>query len=207
MTSRKLLIVFALATMSALPAAAQLRAGVIGGINFARMKYEPDTATDVSGRTVFGAGVVVSLGLGEDSLLQLEPMYLQKGAVRMDEGVENEIRLAYLEVPVMLRFDLSDARTHPYIMAGPTFGFVMSAMVSSSTGEERDMKDEVKSLDFGLGFGAGVHQSMGGSALFLEGRYVLGSADINGLAGSLNPDVKTSGIQVFLGYTILLGDV
>jgi len=195
--------------MGAVPAAAQIHAGLLAGMNLGRLSFDPDAATKQSGRAGFAIGGVFDLGLGEQTALHVEPMYVQKGGTRTADDIDNKISMSYVEVPLMLRILFSDARTSPYIMAGPSFGFVMSAKVSATENgvtNERDMKSEVKALDFGLGFGAGVNMAMGRNVVFFEARYALGSSDINDFPGSNNPTVKTRGIQFFAGYLIPLGD-
>lgn len=71
--------------------------------------------------------------------------------------------------------------------------------------EEVDIKDETKSIDFGLGFGAGVSFPAGNNSLFVEGRYALGSTNLNDDPEDSETSIKTRGIQVMAGVTFPLG--
>jgi len=70
--------------------------------------------------------------------------------------------------------------------------------------EEQDIKDDIKSIDFGLAFGGGVSLPMGNNTVFVEGRYSLGLSDIND-DSSDDTEIKTKGIQIMAGITFPLG--
>ncbi|MCH8019850.1 PorT family protein, partial [candidate division KSB1 bacterium] len=202
------ILVGALFTLIAvLPATAQVNFGVIGGLNLANLSVDPDAGVDISNRTAFGIGGILSFGVGETLALQLEPMFLQKGAKLKlsDQGftLEAEIKVSYIEVPAMLKFAFGSGDTKPYVMAGPTVGWVLSAKVKDDM-EEQDIKDDVKNIDFGLAFGGGVSLPMGNNTVFVEGRYSLGLSDIND-DSSDDTEIKTKGIQIMAGITFPLG--
>jgi len=145
--------------------------------------------------------------VGETLALQLEPMFLQKGAKLKlsDQGftLEAEIKVSYIEVPAMLKFAFGSGDTKPYVMAGPTVGYLLSAKVKDDM-EEQDIKDDVKNIDFGLAFGGGVSLPMGNNTFFVEGRYSFGLSDIND-DSSDDTKIKTKGIQIMAGITFPLG--
>ncbi len=195
-------LVMALFTLiTVLSANAQVNFGVIGGLNLANVSFDPDPdGVDLSNRTGFGIGGVLSFGLGETLALQLEPMFLQKGAKATVQGFgETELKSSYIEVPAMLKFAFGSSDTKPYVIAGPTIGYLLSAKQ-----DETDIKDDVKSIDFGLTFGGGVSLPMGNNTVFVEGRYSLGLSDIND-DSSDDTKIKTKGIQIMAGFTFPLG--
>ncbi len=205
---KMIILVVALFTLIAvLPATAQVNFGVIGGLNLANLSVDPDAGVDISNRTAFGIGGILSFGVGETLALQLEPMFLQKGAKLKlsDQGftLEAEIKVSYIEVPAMLKFAFGSGDTKPYVMAGPTVGYLLSAKVKDDM-EEQDIKDDVKNIDFGLAFGGGVSLPMGNNTFFVEGRYSLGLSDIND-DSSDDTEIKTKGIQIMAGITFPLG--
>ena len=184
---------------------AQNRIGFIGGLNLANVSVDPEeTGIEYSNRTAFGGGSVVDLRLAENIALQLEPMFLQKGAKVKEDGSGHnmKVKLSYIEVPLLLKLMLGQSTICPYIMAGPSVGFRLSAKVSN--GVERDVKDVTKSTDFGLDFGAGISFPAGNGAIFAEGRYGLGLSQINDDPEDPNTDVKNKGIQFMAGITFPL---
>ncbi|MCH6560605.1 PorT family protein [candidate division KSB1 bacterium] len=128
---------------------------------------------------------------------------MQKGATVKEAGEEDKLEAAYIEVPAMIKFPFGSGDTKPYVMVGPTVGYLLSAKVKDDM-EEQDIKDDVKNFDFGLAFGGGVSLPMGNNTVFVEGRYSLGLSDIN---DDPNDDtkIKTKGIQIMAGITFPLG--
>ena len=203
------ILVGALFTLiTVLPANAQVNFGVIGGLNLANLSVDPDDGVDLSNRTAFGIGGILSFGVGETLALQLEPMFLQKGAkLKLSDlgfTLEAEIKVSYIEVPAMLKFAFGSGDTKPYVMAGPTVGYLLSAKVKDDM-EEQDIKDDVKNIDFGLAFGGGVSLPMGNNTLFVEARYSLGLSDLNDDPDDPDTSIKTKGIQIMAGITFPLG--
>jgi len=112
------------------------------------------------------------------------------------------VKLSYLEVPVMFKYSLSNDQFKPYIMAGPSFGYNLSAKIEASgygITDETDIKDEIKNIDFNLGFGAGVSIPMGNNSIFVEARYALGLTNINDDPDDPDTDINTKGIQIIAG--------
>lgn len=207
-------LVILLALCMLQPATAQMRLGVTGGLNLANLSVDPDEGVDISNRTAIGFGGILDFTLSESVMLHLEPMYLQKGAKAEEEGVSLEVKLAYLEVPAMLKFAFGTSDTKPYFMVGPTIGFNMSSKISvsgtfegNSISLDQDVKDETKSIDFGLAFGAGLSMPAGVNSFFVEARYTLGLSNVLDLSEAADTDatVKTKGIQIFAGITFPIG--
>ncbi|MCH7819320.1 MAG: PorT family protein, partial [Candidatus Marinimicrobia bacterium] len=150
--------------------------------------------------TKFGLGGIMLYPLSEVLGLQVEAMYLLKGSKAefdfLGTVFETELNLAYLSVPVMVRYNLGSEDTSPYIVVGPEFGFLLSAKSKFDGEPEEDVKDDFKSLDLGLNIGAGVSMNMGTMPVFAEVRYSLGLSNIE---DNNDSTTKTTGIQLFVG--------
>lgn len=191
--------------------------GVIGGINLANISVDDDSTTT---KNLMGLGIggVLDLALSNNVSLCFEPMYLQKGAeqdIQEEIGTINvKMKLNYIEIPVFLKILLGSGDMKPYIMAGPTIGFLMSANMEVSmlgVSVEGDIKDFIESMDYGVGFGGGISFAMGNNTFFIEGRYTMGLTDIF-KGGTFeedmeipNEEVKTKGIQIMGGFSMPLG--
>ena len=196
------------------------RIGVIGGINLANLSTD-EPGVEPSTLTAYGFGGVLDLRIGNSMWLCFEPMYLQKGAEQevTEDGMtmDMNVKANYIEDPVFLKIALGSGDTRPYVMAGPTVGFLMSANAAVSAmgiSVDVDIKDMMESLDYGIGFGGGISFAMGRNRLFVEGRYTMGLADVQkegevNIAGETevmeDADVKTKGIQIMAGITIPIG--
>lgn len=174
------------------PAAAQdVLLGVKGGLNVSDVKVDEDgTDVPVDTKTGLVAGAFAQIGLGDVFAVRPEALYSSKGGSVSDEGVDADISLDYIEIPVLLvaRIPTSGA-LRPNLFAGPVISFEASCEVSGSADgitvsgdcEEIDEEDPLltKSTDFGVAFGGGLELDTGGAVLLLDGRYTLGLSDIN----------------------------
>ncbi|NIV95512.1 outer membrane beta-barrel protein [candidate division KSB1 bacterium] len=164
-----------------LPAGAQLRVGIVGGMNIADLNVEvQNQPADVSSRTLFGIGGVVVLPLSQTMSLRFEPMYLQKGIgateLAIQPGVEYKSKSSYLELPLFLKAEFGNS-IRPYIMAGPSIGILLSSDIEATVSSitfKGDAQDATKNIDVSAAFGAGVSYPVGKSTIFFEGRYFLG---------------------------------
>ncbi len=175
--------------------------GVKGGLNFANFSWDiPEGSFETVSAIKFGVGGIMLYSLSELLDVQIELMYLQKGA-KLDEiegmKLDRDWKYAYLSVPVLGRYNFGSGDASTYIVAGPEFGFLLSAK-SEISGAVEDIKDMIKSIDFGISLGAGVSTNMGSTPVFGEIRYSLGLSNLND-----DPDddfsVKSRGIHLFIG--------
>jgi opacity protein-like surface antigen len=200
-TSRALLPLCAL--LAAAPAGAQTYVGVFGGPSFSRLSFgDLAEEVDVSTRTGYGFGAVLGRELRDNLSLELQPLYVTKGAkLSPDGGGEGgTARLSYFEVPLVLKLSARSGGVRPYLLGGPVIGFRTSAKVESG-GLSEDFEDQIKDTDFGLALGAGVQIPAGRGAVFVEGHYGLGLRDIEVVEPGDEPvDVKNRGFQVKVGF-------
>lgn len=186
----------------ATPSYAQWNIGGLLNINNANVKVDPHPSSeDYSSRIVLGIGAVLDRPITGQLDLHAQPMYLQKGSKVDDSGNEVLFKTAYFELPVMIRYNFQTAGiVTPYAMAGPTFGYLLSAKFEAG-GDESDRKDEFKSADFGVGFGGGAKIPKDNLEFFAEARYVLGLANTNDHETD-GTTVKNRGIQIVFGVTV-----
>ncbi|NQT25136.1 PorT family protein [candidate division KSB1 bacterium] len=209
MKCMRLIWVVIFAVFIALPVGAQVNIGVLGGINLANVDIDPLEEVELSNLTAFGFGGVLDFNLNEMLTLHLELMYLQKGVNGKWDIYDLENKVTYLEVPILLKYSIGTGNIKPYLIAGPTIGYLLSGTGKISGGgysSEEDLKETTKNLDYGIGLGAGVGMPMGNNSIFLEARYAMGLANINDDPDDPDTEVKTKGIQIFAGITFPLGD-
>jgi hypothetical protein len=111
----------------------------------------------------------------------------------------------------------------PYLMAGPTIGYLLSADTEveySGLTFKGDLKEVTEKIDFGLGFGAGLRYPISTVSIFVEGRYILGLLNMQKggafeiSAGPIVEEItwdkdvdayKNRGTQIMGGMTLTLG--
>ncbi|MBU1701847.1 MAG: PorT family protein [Candidatus Eisenbacteria bacterium] len=167
---------------------------VKGGINPAFQEFEPDPENRDGNLMGFGGGATLGINLGPYFSIDTDLLYVRKGGKYEDryrngnemDGEDrifkSEIALDYVVVNPMIRIAPKTDGARPFLMAGPEFGFLMTAEWSfdNDMGKStQDAKDDFKETDFGINFGAGLEIPTNSStAFFVEGRYSLGMTDI-----------------------------
>jgi hypothetical protein len=182
MKKSSFLVLLLLVTSFLVQAQKGIGLGIKAGANFADQSVED---IDVNSATDFHAGVYVNINFSEKFGITPEVLYTAYGTKWDDVKVDYD----YIAIPVMVRFLPAKFVS---IEAGPQFSFLTKAEVE----DVGDVKDQLKSNDFGLAFGAGLHLPLG---LQVGARYVLGFTDISDVSES---SVKNRTFQVYAGWTI-----
>ncbi len=172
---KKVVLVSVLA-LSVMFVNAQVTFGVKGGVNFATLGG--DDADELEGKksnTGFYLGGLVNVPISSNFAFQPELVYsANQGAEFRESPLELNYNFGYLNIPLMLQY-----RNSGFIAeAGPQIGFLMSAKIKATDGtntEEEDIKDQMKSTDFGINLGLGYQFSNG---FGLNARYTFGMANI-----------------------------
>lgn len=196
---------------------AQAQGPIVGfklGPSFSTLSSDPDQGQE--NLTAFTGGAFVRFGMGPVSI-QPELMYVTKGSsFSFSEGpfkVEGDIRLDYIEVPVLLHVGFAaGSRIGPYVYAGPAFAFEVGCTASarsegidfSSNCDEQEEEVERRKLDVGAMVGGGLSLPLGPGAALLEARYNFGLLNLD-TAEVDNEKVKNRSAAVLVGYSIPLG--
>jgi len=151
--------------------AQDMKFGVKAGANFSNFTGDVDS----DGLTSFYIGGLVDFAVSEKFHVQPELLYSMEGA--------KDAEISFLRIPIMAKYYIAEGFN---LQAGPSIGFKVSA--------DEGLDELTKSMDFGLGLGAGYELSGG---LFFDARYNLGLSNIS----DVDPiEVKTTNFQVGLGY-------
>ncbi len=191
---KKILVFAVLASFSFFGNAQEesIRFGAKAGLNLANVKGDNEN-TDM--RTSFHVGALAEIPISEKFAFQPELLYSSQGNKVDESDFESTTKLDYLQVPLMGKFYVAEGLS---LQAGPQVGFLLAA---NSEGEDNgvdfdeDVKDQLKTIDFGLNLGAGYQLDMG---VFFDARYNLGLSNILDDSGDLS--VQNSVFQFSVGY-------
>jgi hypothetical protein len=114
------------------------------------------------------------------------------------------IRLAYIEVPILLKFHLPlSGRMVPNIFTGPAFAI----MVYNNADYEYDgriydiaIDRYVESTDIGIILGGGVDIETGRGSVVIEARYEWGLVNVPKETSYMDLDLKNSTLSFMIGY-------
>lgn len=148
------LVLIALAALVAVPAQAQIKFGIKGGVNISSVHFT-DVPKNFSSDNVTGFHVgpmlefmVPVMGLGVDAAI----LYSQKGLGVSDRNIKND----YIDVPVNLKWKFGLPILKVYVAAGPYIGFRVGGDKVWDLPKVIGGQLEAKSFNAGLNFGAGV---------------------------------------------------
>jgi len=188
-------VVLAAAMLVPVVATAQYAPATFGfkvGVNSSNLSLKDSPISSVS--PVWGAvgGAFIGKNMSENLGLQLEVLVAQRGA-KEDFGT---IRTNYLDVPLTARFGSTNTNgMHFHVFTGPQFGYLLQANIEDEELDEtRDIKDDLKSWDFGWTLGAGVEMNR----LSLDARYTMGLTSITKFES--DGELKNKTFTFLLGY-------
>jgi len=177
--------------------------GVKAGVNSASLTPEEDEDPDLSRHIgPIGGGWVRTPSTGRFSF-QVEGLYSEKGVKFEAAGFRSEVRLGYVEIPLLARADFgaSGSTTRAFVVGGaaPAFNVLARGKVAGNGQEQtRNIDDAINTPDFGLVGGAGL---VFGRALF-EARYTHGLLHINTDDNGDEDRIKNRVFSVMFGFRL-----
>jgi opacity protein-like surface antigen len=168
---------------------------IVGG-HLAKYAVEPEVVGDEWKNKT---GVLVGGGIELFSVphisLDIDGFYFRKGSKFKSATEELDYTLDVISITPVVRVKFLPGPS-PYVLGGGEFSYILT-----HKSEDVDIKNLIKSFDYGFVFGAGFRMSMPGASLFFEGRYHLGVANIlkDPLPGV---SLKTKALVVVVGIKI-----
>lgn len=196
-----------------LPANAQVKMekGVKVGFNSASFKGADSDIWDA--KTGLSFGFFTRYKASPSITLQPEFLYSIKGAERRDGTAKITAKLSFIEIPILLRYDIpSKGNIKPALLVGPVIGFTSTSRLEEldeGVSEEADV-DNSNSTDFGLIFGGSADINTGNSVIVFDLRYSIGLSQNYKQPDPLDnvviddpdgnqPDLKNSSLSFSLG--------
>lgn len=151
------LFLIVLMAIIAVPASAQLKFGVKGGLNISSVHFSSDLlkADNVTG---FQIGPMIEttiplIGVGLDAAI----LYSQKGMdMKSGTGISTSVKTDYIDVPVNFKWKFGLPILKAYLAAGPYVGFRVGGDKFWDVPGNVIGQVKAKNFSAGLNFGAGV---------------------------------------------------
>ena len=188
---------------------AQVRFGIKAGINLPNVTAKSDgTKEDTKMSFGFHVGTIADWSLSESFSVQPGLLFSTKGfkTTTVMQGISVDITetVNYLEIPINAMYKLPVGSAKILIFGGPYFGYALSGKAKGTAMGVSDTQtlhigssdtDDLKAMDLGLNFGAGVEISN----FVVTAQYGLGLAN-------LSPDTsfteKNNVIGISVGFLI-----
>jgi hypothetical protein len=197
MNKKAILLGAALSFLSSGAFAQDFHLGLQAGANVSSLTGE-DVATYVSGGSLthkIGAvgGVILQLGLSEMFAISLEPLYTQKG-ILTSSGGDTTFDLAYVSVPLMLKYYIPLGPVKPYVQAGGAVSFNTLANAINDGGTTA--LTDIEPTEVGVIAGAGLEIDK----FLINIRYEIGLTNV-----STDPAVliQNGTLSVMVGYFLI----
>lgn len=185
-TPRSAALVSALAALLLVPAAlaAQSTIGIGGGISYADLTGDDAEGFDSKTGFQFSGWWAIPVA----SRLSIVPgvAYIQKGAKGSESGISVELKLDYVEVPLLLSVALTgeDSPVGFNLFAGPSLAFETTCELKASAGgtsasEDCGEEQERETMDYGALLGAGLTFPAGNIGIFVNGGVDFGLKNLN----------------------------
>ncbi|WP_207436268.1 porin family protein [Sabulibacter ruber] len=190
---RILLFVAVLFTTYAAQAQDGIKLGLKAGANLSNVSGED--ADGSKNKFGFHVGAFADFGISEMVSIRPEVLFSTKGAKAEEDGMEGQLNLGYIDVPVLARINADKL----FFEFGPTVSFLVKSEVESE-GISVDIKDYTNKVDFGYAAGLGYQLT---EALGLGLRY---NGGISKIYKDDSEDVemgtiRNSVFQLSLSYT------
>lgn len=188
---------------------------VFGGFNWACLD---DGGEGLDGIFCPIFGVMRNIPISEENgSVTTGVMYIgsggESGRTASEEGYEystkNTYKLGYLAFPVQGKYTFGKGKVVPFLNAGASLGVLLSAkrefsstINGETSAEETDIKDDLKSTNFGINVGGGVIIPLGERSLTASVNYGHGLTDIIKDPGTEDASLKTRDIKFTLGINL-----
>jgi hypothetical protein len=200
--------VFTLIVLTYSTSYSQLNFGLFGGLNSSNFVGSAEFERSNN----FNFGGLLEIEFNKTFSVLLEPQYLQKAGIRkmvsiiLNQEWNWNWQLNYIEIPILAKAGFGNYVIKPYLIAGPSVGFLLSA--NFEFGDMKyDVRHLIKTTDFSLLLGAGLMYSWHSINLFIDARYLIGTKDIfegGGLPSGMildNIDNKSRCLQFLAGLS------
>lgn len=179
-----LAVVAAVALATLAPVGLEAGVSIKGGLSWSSLAMAPADLVPVSFGNLqfYTGGLSFGIGLGFVAI-QPEILYVRMGgAYEVDEANSLEFRHDYVQVPLLLKFNVIPAGpVRPFICVGGYGSYLIKSkgvLEIDGVVEEEDLSEDYLRYDYGVVGGAGLTFKLPGLALSIEGRYNYGLANI-----------------------------
>jgi hypothetical protein len=151
--------------------------GLIGGLNLATVGGD-DAPSGVKSVTGYAAGLYLELNIPGPFSFEANALYSMKGAKREAGSITYTDTYGYVDVPILLKYNVPVPAVSPCLYAGPMYSTLLSAKTKQEGGlspGERDIKDATSKNDVGAVVGIGI----GFSSLKIDARYNYGLSTLD----------------------------
>lgn len=191
--TKKILLLLTLSTMFIINAQSTkreegLKFGIKAGVNFSNFNGDIENNAMRNG---LHFGLVTEIILSDQFSFQPELLFSAQGYKNETPGAFSKSKFDYIVLPLLVKYYAIDKLS---IEAGPQVGFLINAFDRDNEGNT-DIEEQ-NLVDFSMGLGLGYEIKNG---IFIQGRYNLGTTNVNGADNADAMKYTNSVFQVSIG--------
>ncbi len=190
----KKVLFFALCIVFTASLQAQIRFGVKAGLNMAAVSTSETPGVSYSMKADFYAGALLAIPITEKLSLQPEALYSGQGSGIKADSVNGKYNFQYINVPVLIKYKIINILA---VETGPQFGLLVGAKAKADGGASTDIKDQLKTSDFGWTLGLSLLLPM---HFGVDARYNLGLTNFLKNSEDASGSIKNGVLQVGVFY-------
>lgn len=200
---------------------AQLQLGLLGGLNYTGINQKNMEISEEQNTLKYLFGAIADFPLYRHLSVQLEVMYIEKGAVLIPLNPDDNdyyINTTYLELPIFLRYDFGKT-FNPYLIAGSFIGINLDSELQTDimgVTFTANSEENTNTYDYGISLGGGLSYKLEQFSFFVESRYSVGLPNICRPGEYVlraaqyaiyqtieqNVEIRTKGLQVMVGVSM-----
>lgn len=196
MTIMKKTVLFLFLITMAQVGISQVKFGLRGGALLSGLNYDtPNPNISTENILSYQAGIQINSGFGGLLGFSTGVLYSAKGSEIDSAAANGELKINYIDVPLLLEAKFGGKNTNVFIEGGMTLSFALNGTFDDGINSKEDIKfgedpDEINLLDYGLSVGAGVN--LDGFRLGLN--YNLG---LNNLSNRSTYELKNKNVVLY----------
>lgn len=158
---------------------AKVDLGVMTGFQVTDAKYKPN---DPLSKTLYAIplfGLYSKFSLFENLYLQFSPSFTTK-KIDANQFFEAEISSGYIDIPLLVSYELDLGMVKPYVFLGPNFGIITNPkLITYYFGKNKeDISDDVADIEYAIKGGLGLEFEFDTFTIFGQAFYNYGLNDL-----------------------------
>lgn len=179
--------------------------GVMTGMQITDASYDPNEPVS---RTLYAIplfGLFSKFDLSDNLAIQISPSYTAK-KIEANQFFSMEVRSGYIDIPILLSYELDWGMAKPYIFAGPNIGIITNPKSTTYFfgKNEEDIDNDVEDIEYAIKGGLGMELEFDSFTIFGQAFYSHGLNDLytppEGITFPENVYLRSFGLQAGIHF-------
>ena len=186
---------------------AQFDLGVMNGMHATYADYEPNDPLSQTTYLIPQFGLFAKYALTDNLALQFSPS-LSANRIEANYWLDIELRSGYLDLPILLSYEVDLGMFKPYVFVGPSLGIIINPRsITYSFGKvEEDISEDVADINYSVKGGLGLELEFKAFSFFGQMYFSYGLNDLytppDGITFPEDVYLRSIGIQGGISFPL-----